>query len=78
MSEEMVVVNKRGQFTIPARLRKLYHIKEGTKMLISQGEYSIVVRPLPEFDDLLGMHSGEISLEEVFTELDQMRKQDRY
>ena len=78
MSEETVVVNKRGQFTIPARLRKIYRINEGTKLLISQGEYSIVVRRLPEFDDLLGMHSGEISLEEMITELEQMRKQDRY
>jgi len=73
-----VVVNKRGQFTIPARLRKLHRIKEGTKLLISQDESAIIVRRLPEFDDLLGMHSGEITLLEMTTELDQMRKQDRY
>jgi len=78
MSEETVTVNKKGQFTIPARFRKQFRIQEGTKLLVTQDEYVMTVRRVPEFDDLLGMHSGKIDRKEILEELDQMRKQDRY
>ena len=77
MSEEAVTVTKKGQVTIPARFRKQFRIKEGTKLLITQGENVMIVRPLPDIDDLLGVFSGKVSLDEIRNELDQMRKQDR-
>ncbi|HYB03533.1 MAG TPA: AbrB/MazE/SpoVT family DNA-binding domain-containing protein [Nitrososphaerales archaeon] len=78
MSEETVTVNKKGQFTIPARFRKQFRIQEGTKLLVSQDEYAMTVRRVPEFNDLLGMHAGKITYPEMLEELGQMRKQDRY
>jgi AbrB family looped-hinge helix DNA binding protein len=78
MPEETVTVNKRGQFTIPIKLRKQFRIQEGTKLIVTQDESGIFVRRLPEIDDLLGIHSGKITLIEELAELDQMRKQDRY
>jgi len=76
--EEMVTVNKRGQFTIPARLRKEFHIRDGTKLLITQDSSSMTIRPVPEIDDLLGVHSGKVTVEDVMDDLVKMRKQDRY
>jgi AbrB family looped-hinge helix DNA binding protein len=78
MSEEAVTVTKKGQVTIPARFRKQFNIKEGTRLLITQGENAIIVRPLLDIDDLSGIFSGKIALDEIRNELDQMRKQDRY
>jgi AbrB family looped-hinge helix DNA binding protein len=78
MSEETVTVNKKGQLTIPAKFRRAFRIQEGTKLLVTQEEYTITIRRLPVFDDLLGMHAGKILLSELIEELDQMRKQDRY
>lgn len=76
--EETVTVNKRGQFTIPARLRKEFHIRDGTKLLVTQDDSSIVIRRLPEIDDLVGIHSEKVNLEDVLGDLIKMRKQDRY
>lgn len=78
MLEETVTVNKKGQLTIPAKFRKQFKIQEGTKLQLIQEEYAITLRRVPEIDDLIGMHSTKISLEEMLQELDQMRKQDRY
>jgi len=78
MSEETVTVNKKGQFTIPARFRKEFRIQEGTRLLVTQDEYVMTLRRVPEFDDLLGLHSGKITYLELVEELGQMRKQDRY
>jgi AbrB family looped-hinge helix DNA binding protein len=78
MSEETVTVNKRGQFTIPARFRKQLRIQEGTKLVLTQDEYAIIVRRVPKFDDLLGMHAGAIKLEELLSDLNTVRTQDRY
>jgi len=78
MSVERVTVNKKGQLTIPSRFRKTLDIKEGTKLLVTQEESTIILRRLPEIDDLLGIHAGKVFQIELQTELDQMRRQDRY
>jgi AbrB family looped-hinge helix DNA binding protein len=78
MSDEAVTVTKKGQVTIPARFRKQFNIKEGTRLLITQGDSVIIVRPLRDIDDLSGIYSGKASLSEMRAELDLMRKQDRY
>ena len=78
MSEETVTVNKRGQFTIPSKFRKQLRIREGTKLLVTQNESVLIARPLPDIDDLLGIHAGRVTPIELQFELDKMRKQDRY
>lgn len=78
MSEETVSVNKRGQFTIPKRFRKDLRIEEGSKLLVIEEESSLVIKRLPEMDDLLGLHAGKNFYIELQFELDKMRKQDRY
>jgi AbrB family looped-hinge helix DNA binding protein len=78
MSFERVTVNKKGQLTIPSKFRKQLDIKEGTKLLVTQEESSLVFRRLPEIDDLLGIHAGKLFEVELQFELDKMRRQDRY
>ena len=55
---EVVSVTKKGQATIPKRLRKKYGIKD--KVLIEEDERGIVLKPLPSPNDDFG------SLKSVF------------
>ena len=38
----------KGQIVIPAKLRRKYGIKEGTKIVISEAEDAIMLKPLTE------------------------------
>jgi AbrB family looped-hinge helix DNA binding protein len=38
----------KGQIVIPAKLRKKYGIKEGTKIIVSEGEGVIILKPVTE------------------------------
>ena len=55
---EVVSVTKKGQATIPKRLRKKYGIKN--KVVFEENECGIVLKPLPSPSDERG------SLKEVF------------
>jgi antitoxin PrlF len=52
MLVEIVSVTKKGQATIPKRLRKKYGIK--SKVLIEEDEKGIVLKPLPSPDEDFG------------------------
>jgi AbrB family looped-hinge helix DNA binding protein len=49
---EVVSVTKKGQATIPKRLRKKYGIKD--KVLIEEDKKGIVLKPLPSPDEDFG------------------------
>jgi AbrB family looped-hinge helix DNA binding protein len=55
---EVVSVTKKGQATIPKRLRKKFGIKD--KVIVEEDERGIVLKPLPSPSDEFG------SLKEVF------------
>jgi AbrB family looped-hinge helix DNA binding protein len=76
--EEAVTVTRKGQVTIPKKFRNLLNIREGTKLLISQNDNSLVMRPLLELEELAGVYADKMMLFEAQVNLDQMRKQDRY
>jgi AbrB family looped-hinge helix DNA binding protein len=52
MLVQVVSVTKKGQATIPKRLRKKYGIK--SKVLIEEDEKGIVLKPLPSPDEDFG------------------------
>jgi antitoxin PrlF len=49
---EVVSVTKKGQATIPKKLRKKYGIKD--KVLIEENEKGIILKPLPSPNDDFG------------------------
>lgn len=55
---EVISVTKKGQATIPKRLRKKYGIKD--KILVEENEKGIIIKPLPSPNDDFG------SLKSVF------------
>jgi antitoxin PrlF len=52
MTEVVVSVTKKGQATIPKKLRKKYGIKD--KVLIEEDEKGIILKPLPSPSDDFG------------------------
>ena len=49
---DVVCVTKKGQATIPKRLRTKYHIKD--KVVFEENECGLVLKPVPTPDELFG------------------------
>ncbi len=74
--ETEVVVTKKGQTTIPARLRKKFKIEEGTRLEVVETEEGILFKPKKSFWDLIGSGAQFASVEEMKNELDRLREED--
>ncbi|MCW4004809.1 MAG: AbrB/MazE/SpoVT family DNA-binding domain-containing protein [Candidatus Bathyarchaeota archaeon] len=74
--ESEVVVTKKGQTTIPARLRKKFKIEEGTRLEVVETEEGILFKPKKSFWDLIGSGAPYATVEEVKKDLDKMRAED--
>ncbi len=75
MTEE-VLVTRKGQTTIPARLRKKYLIREGTRLEVVDSGTGILLKPKPSTVDLVGSGSKYATPEEMKRLLDKMREED--
>ena len=74
--ETEVVVTKKGQTTIPAKLRKKFRIEEGTRLEVVEMEEGILFKPKKSFWDLIGSGAQFASVEEMKKELDKLREED--
>ncbi len=75
MTEE-VVVTRKGQTTIPSKLRKKYGIDEGARLKVEDTGDGILFKKLPSILDLIGSGSKEATVEEMKRLLDEMRARD--
>jgi AbrB family looped-hinge helix DNA binding protein len=71
-----VVVTKKGQTTIPVKLRKKYKIEEGTKLAVISTKEGILYKPKKSIWDKIGIYSKFGTPEEVKKELDKIRHED--
>jgi AbrB family looped-hinge helix DNA binding protein len=71
-----VVVTRKGQTTIPARLRKKFKIEEGTRLEVCETEEGILFKPKVSTWDLAGSGSKFASTEEMKKLLDKLREED--
>jgi len=78
MSEQIVLVTRKGQVTIPISKRKKYGIREGMRVLIKDSNEGILITPITPIEDLAGVDAGRISLEQMRKQLDDIRAHDRY
>jgi AbrB family looped-hinge helix DNA binding protein len=74
--ESEVVVTKKGQTTIPARLRKKFKIEEGTRLEVIETDEGILFKPKKSFWDLIGSGAPYATVEEVKKDLNKMRAED--
>ena len=78
MSDQVVLVTRKGQVTIPASKRKKYGIREGMRVLVKDSTQGIIIKPITPIEDLAGIDAGKASLEQMRKKLDDIRSRDRY
>ena len=78
MSEEVVLVTRKGQITIPVAKRKKYGIREGMRVLVGESSDGILIKPIIPIEDLAGIDAGKVTLDEMRKNLDHIRSRDRY
>jgi len=71
-----VVVTRKGQTTIPARLRKKFKIEKGTRLEVIETEEGILFKPKMSTWDLAGSGSKFATVEEMKKLLDKLRAAD--
>ena len=74
--ENEVVVTRKGQTTIPAKLRKKFKIEEGTRLEVVETAEGILFKPKKSFWDLIGSGAPFATVEEMKKELDKLREED--
>jgi AbrB family looped-hinge helix DNA binding protein len=74
--ETEVVVTKKGQTTIPVRLRKKFKIEEGTRLEVVETNEGILLKPKKSIWDLIGTGSSFATPEEMKKLLDKLREED--
>jgi len=76
VAENEVVVTKRGQIIIPAKLRGKYKIEEGTRLAVIDNEDGILLKPKKSIWDMIGAYSNVATAEEIDKLLDKLRHED--
>jgi AbrB family looped-hinge helix DNA binding protein len=71
--ENEVVVTRKGQTTIPVKLRLKYNIEEGTRLEVVETEDGILFKPKKSTIDLAGSGAKHATPEEMKQILDRLR-----
>ena len=74
--ETEIVVKKKGQATIPVRIRKKFKIEEGTRLEVVETDEGILLKPKKSFWDMIGSGSEFATVEEMNKLLDKLRHED--
>lgn len=74
--EAEAVVTKKGQTTIPVKLRRKYKIEEGTKLAVIDTKEGILLKPKKSFWDMMGAYAEFGTPEDVKKDLDKLRHED--
>jgi AbrB family looped-hinge helix DNA binding protein len=69
-------VTKKGQITIPIKIRKKFNLEESSRVQIIEKAGEIVIKKCPTIFELGGSGAGKGKVEELKTLLDQMRAED--
>jgi AbrB family looped-hinge helix DNA binding protein len=71
--ENEVVVTRKGQTTIPVKLRLKYNIEEGTRLEVIETDGGILFKPKKSTIDLAGSGAKHATPEEMKKILDRLR-----
>ena len=74
--ETEVVVTRKGQTTIPAKLRKKYKIQKGTRLEVIDTKDGILFKPKKSTIDLAGSGAKHATPQEMKKILDKLREED--
>jgi AbrB family looped-hinge helix DNA binding protein len=69
-----VMVTRRGQTTIPNKIRKRLNIHEGTRLKVETKDDKVIFSKVPSVFDLAG--TSKMTKAQAFRKLDQMREKE--
>lgn len=69
-------LTKKGQVTIPAKLRKRYGMQSGSTISFKESADGIIVKPLPDIADSAGRLSRYARADDVLDDLIRTRKKE--
>ena len=67
-------ITKKGQVTVPSRLRKRFHIEAGKAIEFEESDRGILIKPVHDIVDSAGALSKYASAEEMIHEILKSRK----
>jgi len=73
--QKTVKVTRKGQTTIPAKIRRKLGIKEGDDLAVEEVDNQIVFKPIPKLEDMCGIFAGHADVAELKKEIDRMREE---
>lgn len=68
-------MTRRGQTTIPLKIRGQWGIKEGDYLSVEVTEKGILFKPVPKLLDMAGIDAGYATVEEVNKMVDKIREE---
>ncbi len=71
----VVKITRRGQTTIPQKIRKQCGIKEGDMLIVEATERGILFKPIPNILDMVGIDAGYATVEQVNKMIDKLREE---
>lgn len=74
MTDEEVGLTRRGQTTIPVKIRKKLGVKEGSKLKVEANGERVIFTKIPTLFDLAG--TSKLTKEEAFNYLDKMHEEE--
>lgn len=72
----VVRVSRKGQATIPKRLREKFEIETPGEVFVYEERGRIVIEPVPSPDDLHGIHADEHERGEVLERVRELRAEE--
>ena len=72
---DVVKVTRRGQTTIPLKIRQKCGIKEGDKLIVELTDKGILFKPVMKLSDMAGIDSGYATVEQVNKMIDKLREE---
>ncbi len=72
---QTVKVTRKGQTTIPAKIRKSLGIKEGDTLEVEKIDEMVTFKRVPKIEDLAGIFAGDADIAELKKELDKLREE---
>jgi len=60
-----IVVKKKGQTTIPAKIRQKFKIEEGTRLKLIETDEGILLKPRKSIWDMIGAFADKATAEEI-------------
>jgi AbrB family looped-hinge helix DNA binding protein len=73
--QKTVKVTRKGQTTIPARIRTELGIKEGDDLSVETVDQAVIFKRIPKIEDCAGIFAGHADVSEMKKEIDKLREE---